>query len=46
LHHMKEWNSELEKDLCYKVIPIRSLVKVQLGSALYTAEYIGKRAQG
>jgi len=38
-----EWNKELEKQLNYKVIPIQSLVRVQLGSALYTAEYIGKK---
>lgn len=38
------WNKELEKQLSYKVIPIRSLVKVQLGSALLTAEYIGKKS--
>jgi len=43
LQHIKEWNNKLEKDLSYKVIPIRSLVKVQLGSALHTSEYIRKK---
>lgn len=38
-----EMNQELEKQLSYKVIPIRSLVKVQLGSALITADYINKK---
>ena len=36
-------NDDLEKQLSYKVIPIRSLVRVQLGSALATAEYIGRK---
>jgi len=35
-----EWNKELEKQLNYRVIPIQSLVRVQLGSALFAAEYI------
>jgi len=39
---IKERNEDLEKQLSYKVIPIRSLVRVQLGSALGTAEYIDK----
>lgn len=43
LRKITEWNAELEKQLNYKVIPIQSLVRVQLGSALYTAEYIGKK---
>ena len=38
--HMMELNNDLEKQLSYKVIPIRSLVRVQLGSALFTAQYI------
>jgi len=37
---MLSWNEELEKELQYQVIPIRKLVRVQLGSALYTAEYL------
>jgi len=40
LRKIKEWNEELEKQLKYKVIPIQSLVRVQLGSALFAAEYI------
>jgi hypothetical protein len=36
-------NQELEKQLSYKVIPIKSLIKVQLGSALITADYIAKK---
>jgi len=43
LQHLTRWNEELENQLSYKVIPIRSLVRVQLGSALLTAEYIGKK---
>ena len=43
LHQLQQWNKRLEKQLTYKVIPIRSLVKVQLGSALATAEYISKK---
>jgi len=43
LHQLQQWNKKLEKQLSYKVIPIRSLVKVQLGSALVTAEYISKK---
>jgi len=43
LQRITEWNEELEKQLSYKVIPIQSLVRVQLGSALVTAEYIGKK---
>jgi hypothetical protein len=41
--YITELNQELEKQLSYKVIPIRSLVKVQLGSALITADYIDKK---
>jgi hypothetical protein len=41
--HITQWNKELEKQLSYKVIPIKSLVKVQLGSALHTAEYVEKK---
>lgn len=43
LRHLRRWNEELENQLSYKVIPIRSLVRVQLGSALLTAEYVGKK---
>jgi len=43
LKRITEWNEELENQLSYKVIPIRSLVRVQLGSALLTAEYIRKK---
>jgi len=43
LQRITEWNEELENQLSYKVIPIRSLVRVQLGSALLTAEYIRKK---
>jgi len=43
LQHITKWNKELEKQLSYKVIPIKSLVRVQLGSALQTAEYIQKK---
>ncbi|MDH5449986.1 MAG: M14 family zinc carboxypeptidase [Candidatus Bathyarchaeota archaeon] len=43
LQQMKEWNDRLERQLSYKVIPIRSLVRVQLGSALLTAEYIRQK---
>ena len=43
LQRIMKWNRELENQLTYKVIPIRSLVRVQLGSALLTAEYIGKK---
>jgi hypothetical protein len=43
LQRIHEVNATLEKQLSYKVIPIRSLVRVQLGSALATAEYIGKK---
>lgn len=42
-HQIQEGNKKLEKQLSYRVIPIRSLVKVQLGSALVTAEYISKK---
>lgn len=40
LKRLSEWNEELEKQLNYKVIPIQSLVRVQLGSALFAAEYV------
>lgn len=40
LEQITRWNEELEKRLSYKVIPIRSLVRVQLGSALFTAKYV------
>jgi len=43
LQHLKKMNKNLERQLSYKIIPIRSLVKVQLGSALATAEYISKK---
>ncbi len=43
LQHTTKWNKELEKQLSCKVIPIKSLVRVQLGSALFTAEYIEKK---
>jgi len=43
LQRMTKWNKALEKRISYKVIPIRSLVRVQLGSALLTAKYIGKK---
>jgi hypothetical protein len=43
LQHVKKWNKKLEKQLSYKVIPIKSLVRVQLGSALLTADYISKK---
>jgi len=43
LEQITKWNEDLERQLSYKVIPIRSLVRVQLGSALLTAEYIGKK---
>lgn len=42
-HRITELNQELEKQLSYKVIPIRSLVRVQLGSALLTADYLNKK---
>ncbi|MDH5482397.1 MAG: M14 family zinc carboxypeptidase [Candidatus Bathyarchaeota archaeon] len=38
-----ELNQELEKQLSYKVIPIKSLVRVQLGSALLAAEYVNRK---
>jgi hypothetical protein len=40
LKKLAESNVELEKQLNYKVIPIQSLVRVQLGSALFAADYI------
>jgi len=43
LQCVRKWNEKLEKQLTYKVIPIKSLVRVQLGSALLTAEYVGKK---
>lgn len=43
LERITKLNQELEEQLSYKVIPIRSLVRVQLGSALFTAEYIDKK---
>ena len=43
LQRLEKWNKTLEKQLTYKVIPIRSLVRVQVGSALATAEYISKK---
>jgi hypothetical protein len=43
LQRIHNVNAALMKQLSYKVIPIRSLVRVQLGSALATAEYIGKK---
>jgi len=43
LKQITKTNEELEKQLSYKVIPIRSLVRVQLGSALLAAEYVGKK---
>ncbi len=43
LEQITKRNQELERDLTYKAIPIRNLVRVQLGSALLTAEYIGKK---
>ena len=36
---------EIESSLSYKVIPIRSLVRVQLGSALATASYVRRRTR-
>ncbi len=43
LQQITKTNEELEKQLSYKVIPIRSLVRVQLGSALLAADYVGKK---
>jgi hypothetical protein len=43
LSRITELNQKLEKQLSYKIIPIKSLVRVQLGSALITAEYIDKK---
>jgi hypothetical protein len=43
LQQIKKWDKELEDQLDYRVIPIRSLVRVQLGSALFAAEYINKK---
>lgn len=43
LQRLEKWNKKLEKQLSYKVIPIRSLVRVQVGSALATAEYISRK---
>lgn len=43
LEQIKTWNDELESQLTYTVIPIRSLVRVQLGNALLTADYIAKK---
>jgi hypothetical protein len=45
LHKITGWNKDLEDQLDYKAIPIRSLVRVQLGSALLAADYIGVRTQ-
>ena len=36
-----EWLAALETDLDYRVIPIRSLVRIQLGAALYAAQQVG-----
>jgi hypothetical protein len=36
-----EWLAALETDLDYRVIPIRSLVRIQLGAALYAAQHVG-----
>jgi hypothetical protein len=35
-----QWLAALEMDLDYKVIPIKSLVSIQLGAALHTARYV------
>jgi len=43
LQQIKKWDKKLEDQLDYRVIPIRSLVRVQLGSALFAAEYISKK---
>ena len=43
LQQIKKRDKELEDQLDYTVIPIRSLVRVQLGSALFAAEYISKK---
>ncbi|MEW6523380.1 MAG: M14 family zinc carboxypeptidase [Bacillota bacterium] len=36
----RSWEQQLESTLRYEVIPICSLVRIQLGSALYTAAYL------
>jgi len=40
--HITERNKELESMLSYKVIPIKNLVRVQLGSALLTTSYLNE----
>lgn len=35
-----EWLAALERDVDYRVIPIRSLVSIQLGAALHAAHYV------
>ncbi len=40
---ISEWNKDLEDQLTYKIIPIRSLVRVQLGSALLAAEHVSNK---
>lgn len=40
LADFENWMDELEKDLNYQVIPIKKLVAVQLGAALYSADHV------
>ena len=44
LAHIKELNRVVERQLTYKVIPIRTLVRTQLGSVLLAADYIQKKS--
>jgi hypothetical protein len=41
--HITERNNELESMLSYKVIPIKNLVRVQLGSALLSTSYLNEK---
>jgi len=44
LARIKELNREVERQLTWQVIPIRTLVRTQLGSVLLTAEYIQNKS--
>lgn len=42
LAEFDRWADQLEADLDYRVVPIRKLMSVQLGSALATADYLAR----
>ncbi|MFQ6015479.1 MAG: M14 family zinc carboxypeptidase [Anaerolineae bacterium] len=46
LAEFEKRSDALERELDYQVIPIKKLVSVQSGSALYAAEYVAKEKRG